>query len=358
MAGAADPKENEGKVPETAPADTSGSPPQGYSIEEWAGLSETEREGIKDSIDNPEVGGEEDITAPEIDKEALKAIVAEGEKPPEKTVPDGASVKPPAAVKPASEAAAPAPAAEGAVPEVPPAAAPTPAPAAEEPVVVSDEDLLSYRPPESALAVKLPNIVPPEIKAKLDALDAKYDAGDVELREYNRERDELNREITETNLQARDELRANAVWTSEQAAFLAARPEYLDKGPEGKAFTERAEMLYGAFGKAVSRIGADPKYANAPGMKILIAADKAVRGAFGIPAPGKKAAAPAVAVVEDKGKPPATKPDVKTLADVPAAAANLTDDGFAAIDKLTGEAYEAALERMTQEQRDAYAARA
>jgi hypothetical protein len=117
-------------------------------------------------------------------------------------------------------------------------------------------------------------------------------------------------------------------------------------------------MLYGAFGKAVVRAGADPKYVNAPGMAVLIAADKAVRTAFGIPAPGKKAAAAAAAPVEDKGKPPAQKPDVKTLGAVPAAAPNSTEDGFSAIDKLTGEAYEAALERMTQEQRDAYAARA
>ncbi len=355
MAGATDTKD-EGKAPETTPVvDTSGSPPEGYSLEEWAGLSETERAGIKDSIDNPEIGSDEEVTPAEIDPKALAAIAAEGEgKPPEKPATDGAPAKPPAAATPASEAAAPAPGAEGAAPAA--ATPPATPPAPEEVVLPSDEDLLAFRPPESVLAVKLPNTVPSEIQAKLDALEAKYDAGDVELKEYTRERDALNREVTEMQLQARDALRAQKVWDVEQGEFLRARPEYLEKA-DGR-FTERAELLFGAFGKAVNRIGSDPKYTNASGMTILIAADRAVRSAFGIPAPGKKTATPTATTVKGGGKPPAVLPDVKTLGNVPAAAPNSTDDGFAAIDKLSGEAYEAALERMTQEQRDAYAARA
>ena len=80
MAGAADTKD-EGKAPETPAVDTSATPPEGYTLEEWSGLSETERAGIVDSIDNPEVSGDEEVPPPEIDPEALAAIAAEGEKP-------------------------------------------------------------------------------------------------------------------------------------------------------------------------------------------------------------------------------------------------------------------------------------
>lgn len=364
MAGAADPKDDKAPVATTPVPDTSGSPPEGYSPEEWTSLSETEREGIKDSIDNPEGDGPtvdelaEGKPEGELDEKALAAIAAEGDKkPPEKPVTDGAEVKPPAAVTAASEVAAPASKAEGGAS---PAKPPEPAATVEEAELPTDEDLLTFRPPESALVVKLPNVVPAEIQTKLDALDSKYDAGDIEMKEYNRERDALNREVTEAQLQARDAARAQKTWDIEQATFLRARPEYLEKDAEGK-FTERSELLFGAFGNAVKRISADPKYTNASGMTLLIAADKAVRGAFGISAPGKKKASgnpPPAAPPTDGGKPPTPKPDLKTLAAVPSAAPNSTDDGFAAIDKLTGAAFEAALERMSQEQRDSYAARA
>lgn len=347
MAGAADVKDDKGKAPE-APAPDS-TPPEGYTAEEWEGLSETERAGIKDSIDNPEVGGEDEITSPEIDEKTLATIAGKEEKPPEKPV-DGAP-KPP---EPA------APKAEGTVVPDPAAAAPPAKPpegAKEEVVVVSDEDLLAFRPVVSDADLPMPDTVPTEIQAKLDALDTKYDAGDVELKDYNKERDALNRQVFSANVQVRDAARAQKTWDLEQGAFLRARPEYLEKGEDGK-FTEKSELLYGAFGKAVNRIGSDPKYANASGMTLLVAADKAVRTAFGLPSHGKKAVPATVPANKDDGKPPAPLPDVKTLGKVPAAAPNSTDDGFAAIDKLTGEDYEAALERMTQEQRDAYAARA
>lgn len=355
MAGATDVKDDKGKAPETPAPDST--PPEGYTAEEWEGLSETERAGIKDSIDNPEVGGEDEITAPELDEKTLAAIAEKGEKPSEKPAekPADGAPKP----SPGDTAAPTVTKAEGSVVPDPAAVSPPAKPpelAAEE-VVVSDEDLLAFRPVVSDADLPMPDTVPPEIQAKLDTLDTKYDAGDVELKDYNKERDALNRQVFAANVQARDAARAQKTWDLEQGAFLRARPEYLEKGADGK-FTEKSELLYGAFGKAVNRLGADPKFANASGMTLLVAADKAVRAAFGLPAPGKKAAPAAAPAKKDDGKPPATILDVKTLGKVPAAAPNSTDDGFAALDKLTGEDYEAALERMTQEQRDAYAARA
>ena len=61
----------------------------------------------------------------------------------------------------------------------------------------------------------------------------------------------------------------------------------------------------------------------------------------------------------DEKKPAAALPDHKTLSDVPAAGKNgAEDDAFAQLDKLSGEAYEAALERLSPEVRDAYLSRA
>jgi len=58
-----------------------------------------------------------------------------------------------------------------------------------------------------------------------------------------------------------------------------------------------------------------------------------------------------------KGKPPAPLPDHVTLGDIPAAGAeDVGDDPYSALDKLSGEAYEAALERLTPQQKDAYEA--
>jgi len=99
----------------------------------------------------------------------------------------------------------------------------------------------------------------------------------------------------------------------------------------------------------INALNDDPKYSGLGGMELLIAADKMTREALGIsesPKPLKKE--------EKEKKPPAKIPDHKTLSDIPPAAPNAVSSAFAQLDKLHGAAYEAALERLTEDQRARY----
>jgi len=147
---------------------------------------------------------------------------------------------------------------------------------------------------------------------------------------------------------SRDEARADKQWDKEQAYFLQSRPDYLAKDLKGNA-------MFGALGEAVKAVSADPKFANATGMAILIEADKAVRGLFNMEAPKPKDKEPDKPVV----KPATPRPDIKTLANVPnSERQETTADPFTALDRLTGDAYERALERLSVEQRAEYERRA
>jgi hypothetical protein len=315
-----------------AEAEAALKPPDGYTEEEWSGLSDTEKEGIRDSIKNPEGGEEEEV----LDEAALAAIAKEGETPEEKTAREA---------KEADDAAA-----------APPAKAPeeiaAEAAAAKPPAILPDEDLLRFNGRNAVLdsELKVEDVVPSEVQTKIDALDAKYEAGEVDLKAYNRERDALNREVWTANQTVRDEARTAKAWEKEQSFFFLNRPEYMEKDAGGK-YLPKSSAMFGAFKETVSRLNADPMYANTSGMELLLAADKAVKEAFGItkivPAGKPPAAAP--------GKPPAARPTLKTLADVPAAAVEDTSgDPFSALDRLTGESYEKALEKLTEPQREAY----
>ncbi len=296
-------------------------PPDGYKPEEWNALAPEEQAGILDEIQNPEIGGPEDLDEEEIDDGTLAAIAAEGEKP----------VEPP-------------------VVEVAPAAPAEPAPVAPvAPTIASDDELLAFRAvvPDS----ELPEIdtVPVELQTKLDELDEKYNAGDLQLSEYNRDRDKINRQVVMQNIQAKEAEKVNKAWEKEQMFFLQNRPEYLDnKTIKGQAF-------FGAFQGAVRMLGKDPKNSHWSGMKLLIEADKAVKEAFGIGKP--EVVVPAVKPNPAPLKPPAPLPTHQTLAQVPNAAPNAVEDAFAQIDKLSGQNYEDALSRMNPAQREAYLAR-
>jgi hypothetical protein len=312
-------------------------PPEGYGAEEWNALMPGEREGILEEIKDPEIGGPEDRDEEEIDETALAAIAAEPEKPPGKPAVEKPPEKPPE-VPPVVAA-----------PEKPPET-PAPEKPAVEAVVLSDDDLLSFRAvvPDA----ELPNIdtVPVDLQAKLDEVDEKYNAGDMQLSDYNRQRDQINRQVVMQNIQARDAAKTEKGWEKEQAYFLGNRPEYLDNK------TIKGQALFGALQGAVKTLGADPKNAHWSGMKLLIEADKAVKEAFGI---GKPVVAPAAPEAKPKPtvKPPAPLPDHKTLGGLPPAAPNQIEDAFAQIDKLEGQAFEDAIARMTPAQKAAFEAR-
>lgn len=339
-------KVKEEEKPLVIPDEALNKPPEGYSQEEWDGLSSGERSGIAEGV-----GSESDENPPEIEEDVLKQIASEPEKPTEvvekepakpeakpeeKKEPVGA--KPEEPVKPAEEPVKPA----EVVVEAPPEGSEPP-----------DEDLLRFRPVISEAELPSIDTIRPDIQAKLDELDQKYDDGDITLKDYNRDRDKINRDITYQNIQAREVAKTQKIWEAEQKHFLINRPRYLDKTLKGNA-------LYGALGEAVKTLEQDPKFSGIRGIELLIAADRAVSETFGLVKSEKprgsevKPDKPAGVKPKVEAKPAAPLPDNKTLGDLPNAAPMTVGDAFSYLDNLGGAELEAQLEKMTDAQRDRY----
>jgi hypothetical protein len=271
--------------------------PEGITEEEWYGLSETEREGLVDTDEaiEPEV--------PEAPEQPEAPEVAELPEAPEE-------------------------------PEPPQAAA--------------DDVLLAFKPVITEADLKIEEQIPPELQIKLDELKADFDEGEMNIHEYSEARDKINRQIYKHNAAIEEQSRNDAQWQKEQLFFLQNRPEYLPGQQSEQVGKIRANALFGALNETVKSLSQDDANAHLSGMQILVKADAIVKEAFGVKKEGAKPT-----------KPPAPLPDHKTLSDVPVAGSNeVESDAFAQLDKLTGAAFEAALERLSPEMRDAYAARA
>lgn len=344
-------------------------PPEGYTEEEWTGLSESEREGIMDSINDPDDENvpENEHEEGEFTEDDLKKIVDEVEgKPPEdeggtkkdEEKPDDETQKKPDDVTPPPD--------EGGTPPDEGAKPPEEKPAETKPEQheITDEDLLSYRPNVMAEELKLEEVIPDDLQTKLNELQEKYDDGGMTIHEYNAQRDSINRQIYKHNATLEAEARNNLTWQKEQLYFLKARPEYLAKDKTVASEKIRANALFGALSEMVRSLSSDEANGNLSGIQLLLKADAEVKKAFGIVAkpPEKKVdGKPVEKKTDDKTtdgkKPPAPLPDNKTLSQIPSAAKN-DDDAFALLDKLTGEKYEEALEKLPEAVREAYLNRA
>ena len=281
--------------------------PEGFTAEEWSDLSDTEKEGILSKEEDDEK--KEDV----LTEDQLKAIAEEKE--PEKE------------------------------------------PEKELEKELSDEDLLSYR--VTVDKSKLPSVgedvIPEELQTELDGLQIKYDDGDIKLAEFIVGRDKINRQIVRHTTAVYEAEKEKALqeltWQAEQTAFFKARPLY-DNSPKGKAF-------YGALNQIIKDLDANPDNVGLSGMALLVKADKMVREMFGVGKKEVKVEKVEKAEAEKREKiekPPAKVPDKPTLADVPAAKENSAGGWISAIDALHGAAYEAALERLTSDQRERYLA--
>jgi hypothetical protein len=296
--------------------------PEGYTEEEWLGLSEGERTAIQSK--------EEDDEKEELTEAQLKSIA---EEPPKEEPP---KEEPPKEEPPKEE------------------------PPKEEPPKerISDETLLSFRPTidETTLPIPGEEFITDEIQVQLDELEKKYTDEELPLKDYMSQRDVLNRRISSENNAAyqltREQARADLTWKAEQTAFFRARPEY-EYAKDGSL---KGKLLYGALNQAVKDIDLNPEYTGLSGVALLVRADKMVKEAFGL---NKLPEIKKEEKKEDKKaelKPPVQVPDLKTLADIPAAQMPETDSPWNALDKLSGDAFESALERLTPAQRDRYLA--
>lgn len=301
--------------------------PEGFSADEWNDLSDEEKEGIQSSEDDDgaKVGDEDGI-----DPAILEKIAGEGDDPGVKETGKQTAT---GDAKPADDGTG----------------------------NVAKPSLDDFEVADDALPPKLPDIplkvsseVPADLRQKMDELAEKFEAGDISVREYTDQRDALNREAWARNLEAAQQTQAKERWEAEQDFFLKRNPAYLEDSLRGKA-------LLGMLDAAVRSLASDVANQYKTGYEILQMAHKEIVGIVG--QKGGKTDSKTDGVAEDKGegkgaKPKAKLPGIQTLGEVPSSAANATEDPYASIDRLEGEAYEEALEKMTEAQAKAYRARA
>lgn len=189
-----------------------------------------------------------------------------------------------------------------------------------------------------------------ELRTQKADLRAQYNDGDITFDEYEDQKDalieqegEIKRAVERSQLAADMETqRQKNQWDNDCNAFMGAHPEYADR--EGEPFKQ--------INEAVIALANMPSNKGLSGPEILEKAHKVVLATSGTSVVGKKA---------DDGKKAGVtykKPEQPVnLSKVPAAAQNDTGEGrFSAIDKLEGMAYEEALSKMSEAERDAYLA--
>lgn len=190
-------------------------------------------------------------------------------------------------------------------------------------------------------------------QAERDALEDKFEAGEIDSKAYRegvRAIDAALRAETRKLEAASQNAEINGqLWAAEQAAFFKAN----------KTYTREANpVLWGTLNQEVIRVARDPATAGLTGIQVLCVAKANIEKAFSAMFPGaSKEKAPA----EKAGKKPVTpkpkaqRPTHQTLRDVPAAdTADVGNDRFAHLDKLTGLKLEAAIAAMTETDKQAY----
>ncbi len=193
-----------------------------------------------------------------------------------------------------------------------------------------------------------------EIATKKADLRKRYDDGDVTFDEYEAEKDKLDEERLELKLQvdrantavALEEQRRKNQWDADCDTFLNANKDKYQGDDNKEAFEHLNETI-----KAFARM---PMYANLTGPQLLDKAHRHVMAERGEPV-----AAPAAGGKANKRDIP--KPTLPpSLAGVPSASATDPGEGkYASLDRLqtsNPEAYEAALAKMSEADRDAYLA--
>jgi len=181
-------------------------------------------------------------------------------------------------------------------------------------------------------------------------LRAKFKNGDLDIDEYELAKDAVvAQEMTLRDQKTKADISAEqkdqegkARWNWEQDRFFrdSANAIYQDK------------YLLAAFDAAVRDLGGDPKCANWEGHQFLQEADKIIRSRFNAP----KAEAPAVPAAKPESRKPDLRAVPKTLSNLPAAEIAQTGevDEFAHIDRLTGVAYEHAVARLSDAERERF----
>jgi hypothetical protein len=206
-----------------------------------------------------------------------------------------------------------------------------------------------------------------EIEAKMSALDTKFEDGDITLAAYNKERAEYVESLTEMKMF--DKINAQVQKAAVEKGWKDAQSDFFRSNPEYSA--ERIKNV--SFVDAVNRLLATDESKKMTDAQIFEAAKKECDAVFHPnervkPDESNEVAKPDdsnVSSLDEKRKAveAAKKVEadraagIKTLAKVPVSEGNHGDDKYDAIDKLTGEAYENAVAKMSDTERAIYAAR-
>lgn len=190
-------------------------------------------------------------------------------------------------------------------------------------------------------AVRLPEDIAEAFKDQLNVLQAKFDDGDITMAELLDARDKINRDIYNAEVEEGAKVAAKEKWQGIQDAFFGANKIYLQD-----------EQRYEDLNVCVKAIAASPAGSGLTDAQVLAKAKAMEETMNGV-------VNPVVTPPADPGKgvpPKSPAPTNANLGDIPAAAPNETGkvNEFAYMDKLSGTAYEDALEKMPEATRDRF----
>ncbi|HJV52781.1 MAG TPA: hypothetical protein VJ652_15040 [Noviherbaspirillum sp.] len=187
-----------------------------------------------------------------------------------------------------------------------------------------------------------------EIGTKKADLLTQFDDGDITAKEYQtaldailKEERAIERQIDKAQLaQEMEQQRLQNEWNSTVSSFLESNKQYKDN-----------PRLYRALDQEVRDVAATDEAKGMTGAQILAKAHANLAEAFGFAAPKQDGTKPT-------GKQPITKPALPpSLHNVPSAEVEDMSGGkFAALDRLSGIAYEEALSKLSPAEREAYLA--
>lgn len=200
------------------------------------------------------------------------------------------------------------------------------------------------------------------IKAQKDMLADKFDDGELSARDYQKKLDTLNEQqrAIEWSVQ-KAELAAEMSEQGKVNQWMREVETFLNDEDATGGIYQRSQRAMEALDAEVREIGAREENISLPGRKILEMAHEKLSKEFGWSTSAKvEATNPDASEAAEKGKPVKVKhaDPVPTLGRMPAAEDNNPGNSkFSALDKLEGEEYEEAFNKLSQSDRNAYLAR-
>ncbi len=257
-----------------------------------------------------------------------------------------------------------APAEPAAAAPAPPAAAAEPAPAAEDAAPAAPADTMPAADAGGDAPVVPAFQLPDDfaersaaLKQASEDLRAKFKAGEIDIDEYETQRDaQAEQRLELERLQVRADLAADMAKQAEVQRRERVAQEVFSASLKAGVDYENTDT-YAEFQGQFQALANNPTHAAKGFDWLLREADSRVRRLLGTTAPQ-----PAITPAPTPAPAPSRRPPIdsvpKTLAHVPGGEGpgDLDGDEFSELDRLEGEAYEMAIERLSPAKRQAYIA--